>query len=180
MAVEIDITRREFFKYQIYTLYQTRTFWGACFLILGIVISTAVYKSEPIVHVENIYFGILSFISAVWVSFLASFLAMLSLLIIVLGILFLGSFAVRKKLELAGRFELEANNDGLIFNNSINESLVKWSGINSISQTKNYILVKVKSGSTHFLPKNCFVNGKFDNFGEFLNERWQMYQINEA
>ncbi|MFA6175155.1 MAG: YcxB family protein [Phycisphaerae bacterium] len=146
MEIEVDITRKDFVKFNQYVLKHKRVLkYKLIFplaLVFLVVLSNIKKNSDVFYIVTQIFLILIIYYVVVF----------LSKPLVALSIKYLPS----EKGGVLGKHKFKISDEGLQESTEHNESLVRWDGIQTIETTKDYFFVFVDTHMAHLIPIRCF------------------------
>ena len=164
MKVVANISRRDLLKFNLYVAPRLRANW----IFFGILVAGGfvyiTYDSEPPITSSVLVTNFL-------IALFAGVVGMVFGLVVCLVFLI---FSASHKSGQLGEHEYEIRSDGLFERTTANEAISRWSGILSISRSRNQIHVRVNSYMFYVIPKHSFRdNAEFNQYFEELRRQWQ-------
>jgi hypothetical protein len=157
MEVTVNITRWDMIRLNLWAMYRLKSnlFFMA---ITSAAVFASIVSSRPLLTPE-------SWAAAVTTSLIGGMAVLLfGFFICLINVLFTSS----KKSGALGEHLYTITEQGLYGKTRNAESMLKWSGVNSMHKSRDYMYVRVNSYLFHIIPKRAF--GSEIMFEEFWNK----------
>ena len=164
MTISTNITRGDLMKLQLYMVPRLKGNWIFFGLIVIAVLSWALYALPGPLTGTKVISGILGGIGG-------------ALAGTAIGALFNIAYVAVSSTAAAGvlgAHQFEIQPEGLFERTAANESLYRWSGINSIRKSRSFIFVGITGYIFHIIPRRSFSDAvQFQQFFDELQSKWR-------
>ncbi len=171
MKITVLIERTDVFKLYLIQTLRAKSTYITVFCIFLIVFGLMSFKHGfPASTHDFIYYAQTSILFAIGGIFLLLILC-----------IFLSMIFFKKNYGASKGYECQISPDGICFNNTFGEALIKWGGIQKIHLTNSYILYDLSGSKSFFIPKHCFNSLEdFENFTNHSKFLWDQAKTNNA